>query len=650
MTITVQDAKGTRAYPEGGGSGSSAFLIGPTTKNAPYQSLADAVADAVAQAAAEPIFYCLTGGDYTDDVTLPANSSVIGLDRPVGILGQITTAKADNEVVRFENIAFFQGGGGLALDADYGGLGFDQPIILLDNCFFALSNGSTGVRAAGVSLEASGQLVLELNDGIGIDLIGPDAGDPEPTELVANFIQVGMDSANDIAIQTGDGAGGTDVIGIQIERLSIESRSEGTGVRINNTSDASIVNGMKIGTFEWRGNDAVGGIAIDFVSGAASHSIGVFMGDTVSDTLFAYAGANTGQTLSVGDLQFGISASGNPRTSFVVANLDGSGALIIQGGVVSMGDDVCFDIDGGQIDPTLIVENVDFLGAVDPGGSVLLFDAPCNSFNVQFKSCRFNLDGNAGDPKFQMNGEGAPAATGRQLRFEDCLIDSTGTDVVVDITNCDLTLSNTEITQNDAANDAVRINATGGGQTSVFVWTGFSQILRPVAPGGGGVCLNMAADGNIQVGEGGVLDLSGPRGEALELNGGGQDLSLGQLVGPRVVATGNLATWVNNDFLVGFTGEGVPSSYPGLHIVATAHFKYIGGGGGNESTNEITVTNQETTLSETATMGSDVADGTQIGSTRALSNDGLLVAPGDRILVQVTTATTASVDNEVVLS
>lgn len=636
MTIAIKTRRGWTGYRTGG-DGTESYLVGPASKGAQFPSLAAAVAQAVSDGATEPTFMLLVGGDYTADVTLPANSSVVGLEQVPTIIGQITVpTTADDQVVLFENLHFERDNPGTSVSADFGGTGTtDQPVIRFVQCAFTLEGGGvTGVSASACTVEFSGQTAFDLDDAIGIDLTASDGVDNEPTEFLAEFLAFVSDSANDVCLRTGNGVGGNDDIGVQISWFSVESHDEGTGIQLRHAvAGPSAFDGIRIDSFEWRGNSDPGGFAIDAVAGFTFTQIGRLFGDSVADTLVAF-GEQSAHSITIDDLGFGPgSASLGGRTDFIVCELDGSSSLFINGGDVVMGSGTAFEVDGsvgqGQ-NPTLRVRGVDFNGVNNGGGAVVEFDGARDNFALQFDKCNFALDGAAGRPIFDVVGADAPG--GCDLEFTDSVIvlSPTADDVAIQMADATLRIGGLQVVHTEGDNGTIDFVAAGGvGPGSLFTWFGNNSIIKPT---GAGISLTFVDDPNMSIVENGMLDMVMPPAEQLSIGLGTQVLT--NNVGYRKVCYGFQSTAAVAD-IVGQVGSlGIQSSYSGLHVVSQIARTLITTAG--DDTGSYQFSNEDTGIQGTTAFGEPGAGGVVTQQAALGAGVTMLVGPGQRVSLACT--------------
>lgn len=631
--IPIRTPSGWTGFSAEGGAGEAGYLIGPISKGAPYQSLAEAVAAANNESAQQPVFYCLAGGDYSADVTLPQSSTLIGVDRLVAITGQISTSGTGGEVVTVENVTFFRSAAGTCLAADYRGTG-GQGTLVLKNVRWQLSGGALGLLAAACGVEGT-RADFELDVATGINLTaGSAAFGVEGTELTIPELYFILDdnAGGDIGVRFEDGVGGDDVIAFVVDNLFMESHGTGTGLRLNSTPGVNLKGGLKIGTFTWVG-DGAGAIAIDFVVGGSNHFIGNFIANTNADTLVASASTSLNHSLQIGNIE----ANGNNASTGANFDLDGRFSLFIDGGtIISSG--LVFQIDD-DFQGSARLSNLKILGT---NGSPQIMSAATaigasGPVSILITDCSFESDSALG-PMFNMIG--ADNANARELGLLRCNLDFEGAVNSIVGNNFGIDLEDSSLIHDDNTVDAV-VMTVSGGQTSEFSWRGHNFIQ--MSSGGAGRALDLAGAAAVTVREGGVLNITGcTPAEQLNLNGGGQTLV--NDVGERLVAQGSIAAWVNGNCVVGSLPgpSGIPSMYPGLHVVSAMNVSMIGTAG-DDSGNQVDIVNRQTTLGPAGVnLGHNPGAGAQGGGDTNFAD--FLLGPGQEISVQISAAGTAPTD------
>lgn len=564
MTDNIRQPTALVGYPSAQDSRFT-YTIGPEAKGTRFRTLLAAIAQATTDGAVEPVFYILNddanGATYTDDVTLPINSRLVGLDSGVVYLGTITlTPTLGGAGSILENVTL------TALIGNYAGLGGQAFLRLIDVTFIA-ADGNTAALFSAVLVRAT-NLQLNLNNAIGVDLVAGDAAfTDEGTMLVADLVAIDSQDSNDIGVRFTDsvGGGGDDQVQFQADQFNFFESDGGTGILINNATvqptdlgDGLLINSAHI---EMSGNL---GRFIAVAAGTSTHRVGRLEGNVSSAstaTVLRVEAAAALSTLIVGSVNLPTIDGGKANWSMVFML---GGRVVLQGGLIQDGTAAFFSMAGGQQNCRLDVSNMDLRTS---GGELLsasVFDSNCQA---SFTDCRIDVRGAGGLAKTRVLGDAGDP--GGIVQFTRCSYTVDDEDAFA-ISESNLILQDTVAAQLDNASDLVQFTVAAGGS---FQWLGHNVLT--MATGGGGRAVDLAgADvAAMGVGEGGLLEITGcTPAEQLDVATGQQTLTktvAGNGLGGEVVSGFTAAISGAAQEVIGTSSgnDGPPSGYPGLHIV-----------------------------------------------------------------------------------
>lgn len=623
MTDNIRTQQGWTGFPAASAAvGSSTYLVGPVSKGAPFQSLADAVAQALSDNTPEPIFYLLTGGDYTANVTLPFQSTVVALDVGVSITGQISTSGQQNDRVVFE-LVVFSPAAGVGLAALYAGSGGGAQIVLR-NCRLNAAPGATGLQMSGCVLVVPDTLNVILTGGTGIDLVAGADFNNEGTSLIAVFIACLSTDDNDVFLRQQDGApGSTNQVATRIDRLNLSQLGDGLGIVVDNANTVETTNaGLQLG--EVRVDAAGPGTTPIFLQvneGSDTHQI---------QSISGYYQSGRVLDLDAQDAQVEVNAVSFPNENNTVKGawrlahvVDGT--AVIRGGVAHGGTSSLFHVEGGNNQVRLEVNNL--LSDNDQGGIVLSSAALDDTVEVSFRSCRMIYeDAAAGNPKFLIIGAGASAP---EFDFVDCTIEGED-DALLELSNANLRIENTIWVQGTAAAPCIRIS------TAIipisFSWVGSCELRKPT--GGGapdGFALWIVNDTDVELRENGLLQIGTAPDEQFQFQAGGDGgpVAMVNNMGARPVCAGVQSAAAVADIVGVQGGVGVPSIYPGLHIVSQVSRTLIASGA--DDTASFSFNNEDDGGVGAATAAGFGNPGVGVASEIVALDAPRLVGPGQQV-------------------